>query len=143
MYNMTFPCPPWAIQKNSVSFLVFSMSYCIYVALAPCSVVLYYMALISVQGPCTSAIVLNIHLLPFSCFCIQHTQSISFGSGVVMTHCIYSIFFLVAHSAMCRNLAHLLFYHPVLYLEHPSPMQTVVYCFLNLAGSSQMPHSLH
>ena len=53
------------------------------------------MMLVFVQGVYTSAIVLKIHVLPFSCFCIQYTQCISFVSGVVITHCIYSIFFLL------------------------------------------------
>ena len=101
MYNMTFPCPPWATQKNSVSFLLFSMSYCMYVALAPCSVVHYYMLLIFVQGAYMSAIVLKIHVLPFRCFCIEHTQCMSFVSGVVMTHCIYNIFFFLFLILQC------------------------------------------
>ena len=92
---------------------------------------------------CTSAIVIKIHILPFCCFCIQHTQCICHISGVVMTQCICGIFFFfVPHFAMCRNLGHL-FYHPVQYLEQPSPMQTVVYCFPNLAGPCQMLHSSH
>ena len=86
-----FPVPLGLLEK-SVSFLLFSMSYCIYVALASCSVVHYYMVLIFVQGPYISAIILKIHVLPFSHFCIQHQQCISFVSGVVMIHCIYSIF---------------------------------------------------
>ena len=56
---------------------------------------------------------------------------------------LWYLLFLVGHSAMCRNLGHLLFYHPVQYLEQPSPMQTVVYCFPNLAGPHQKLHSLH
>ena len=120
------------------------MSQCIYVALAPCSVVHYYMALIFVQGAYMSAIVLKIHVLPFSCFCIQHTQCISFVSGVVMTHCIYCIFFFFLLILQCGETLHMCCsVIPVLYLEQPSPMQTVVYCFPNLAGPSQMPHSLH
>ena len=47
------------------------------------------MALIFVQGVYMSAVVLQIHVLPFSCFCIQHRQFISFVSGVVITHCIF------------------------------------------------------
>ena len=58
-----------------------------------CCKLLY--GIIFVQGLYTSAIVLKVHVEPFSCFCIQHTQCISFISGVVMTHCIYSIFFLL------------------------------------------------
>ena len=50
--------------------------------------------------------------------------------------------FLVPDFVMCRNLGHVLFYHLVQYLEQPSPMQTVVYCFPNLAGLCQMLHSL-
>ena len=83
------------------------MSYCIYVALAPCSVVHYYMAFIFVQGAYTSAIVLKIHVLPFSCFCMQHIQCISFVSGVVMTHCIYSIFFSLLLILQCAETLHI------------------------------------
>ena len=104
---MTFPCLPWATQKNSVSFLVFSMSYCIYAALAPCSVVHYYMVLIYVLDLYTSAIALKFHVLPFSCFCIQHTQCISFVSGVVMTQCIYSISFLLLVILQCAETLHI------------------------------------
>ena len=71
------------------------MSWCINVALAPSSVVHYYMVLIFVQGAHMSAIVLKIHILPFSCFCIQHTQCISFVSGVVMTQYLLYLLFLV------------------------------------------------
>ena len=101
MYNMTVPCSLWATQKNSLSFSVFSMSYCIYVALAPCSVVHYYNALICVQIAYMSATVLKIHILPFCCFCIQHTQCISCISHVVMTHCIYGIFFFLLLILQC------------------------------------------
>ena len=100
-YNMTFPCLPWATKKNSVCFLLFSMSECIYVALAPCSVVHYYMVLIFVQGVYMFAIVLKIHVLPFSSFYIQHQQWISFVSGVVITHCIYCIFFFLLFILQC------------------------------------------
>ena len=141
MYNMTFPCPPWTTQKNSVSFLLFSMSECIYVALAPCSVVHVYIALIFVQGAYMSAIFLKFHALPFSCFCIQHRQFIFWCCH----HTLYLLYllFLIVYSVMWRNLAHVLFCHPALYLEQPSPMQTVVYCFPNLTGPGQMPHSFH
>ena len=97
----------WATKKNSISFLVFSMSHCIYVAFAPCSVVHYYMVLIFVQGPYTSATVLKIHVFPFSCFCIQHTQCISCISGVVMTHCIYQIFFFLLLILQCAETLHI------------------------------------
>ena len=144
MYNMTFACPPWATQKNSLSFLLFSMSYCFYLALAPCSVVHYYTTLIFVQGADMSAIVLKIHVLPFSCFSIQHQQCISFFFCCSHdTLYLLYLLFLGAYSAMWRNLGHVLFSHPALYLEQPSPMQTVVYCFPNLAGPNRMPHSLH
>ena len=87
-----FPVPPWTTQKNSVSFLLFSMSLCIYVALAPHSIVHYYMMLFCVQGVYIFAIFLKIHVLCFNYFCIQHWQFISFVSGVVISHCIYCIF---------------------------------------------------
>ena len=83
------------------------MSYCIYVALAPCSVVHYYMVMIFVQGGYMSTIVLKIHVLPFSCFCIQHTQCLSFVSGVVMTQCIYSIFFFLFLILQCGETLHM------------------------------------
>ena len=100
------------------------------------------MALIFVQGPYMSAVVLKIHVLPFSCFCIQHQQFICFVSGVVITHCIYCIFFFLLFILQCGETLHVLFCHPALYLEQPSPMQTVISCFLNLAGPSQMLQSL-
>ena len=77
------------------------MSYCIYVALAPCSIVHNHMALICVQVVYMSAIVLKIHILPFCCFCIQHTQFISCISGVAMTLCIYGIFFFLLLILQC------------------------------------------
>ena len=49
----------------------------------------------------------EIHVLPFSCFCIQHTQCISFVSGVVMTHCIYSIFFFLLLILQCVQTLHM------------------------------------
>ena len=98
-----FSLSPWATQKNSVSSLVYSMPYCIYVALAPCSVVHYYMVLIFVQGAYMPAIVLKNHVLPFSWFCIQHTQCISSVSGVVMIHFIYSIFFFLLLILQCAE----------------------------------------
>ena len=61
---MIFPCPSRPLRKNSVSFLVFSMSHCIYVA----SVAHYYYGHRSLFKVCTSLIVLKIHVLPFSCF---------------------------------------------------------------------------
>ena len=102
-----FPCPPWATQKNSVSFLSVSISYCIYVALAPCSVVQYYMVFTFGQGAYMSAIVLKTHVLPFSCFCMQHTQCICCISGVVMIHCIYSIFFFLLLILQCAETLHI------------------------------------
>ena len=78
-----------------------------YVAPEPCSVVHYYMVLIFVQGLYTSAIVLKINVLPFSCFCIQHTQCISFISGVVKTHCINSIFFFLLLILQCEETLHI------------------------------------
>ena len=73
MYNMTFACTPWTTEKYSVSFFLFFMSYCIYVTLAPCSIVQYYMALFCVQVAYMCATVMKIHILPFCCFCKQHT----------------------------------------------------------------------
>ena len=140
---MTFPCPHWATQKNSVSFLVFSMSHCIYVALAPCFVVHYNMVLICVQDLYMSAIVLKIHVLPYSCFCIQHTQCISCISGVVMTNFIYGIFFFLLLILKCAQ--------PCTFVV---PSSCVIFVatishadcgilFPNLAGPSQMLHSIH
>ena len=83
------------------------MSHCTYVALLPCSIVHYYMALIFVQGPYMSAVVLKIHILPFSYFCIQHTQCICCISGLVMTHCIYGIFFFLLLIRQCAETLHI------------------------------------
>ena len=130
------------LEKFCILF-AFSMSYCIYVTLAPCSIVHDYLALICVQVVYMCAIVLKIHILPSCCFYIQHTQCICCIFCIVMTQYLWCLVFLVPDFVMCRHLGCLLCYHPVQYLEHLSPLQTVVYCFPNLAGPHQMLHSLH
>ena len=99
--TLLLPVPPGSLRKILYSFWFFFMFYCIYEALAPCSVVHYYMALISVQVAYMSTIVLKIHILPFCPFCMQHTHCISCISGVVMTHCIYGIFFFLLLILQC------------------------------------------
>ena len=122
---MTFACTPWPTEKYSLSFLVLSMSYCTYVTLAPCSIVHHYMALLCIQVLYMCAIVVQIHILLFCCFCI---------SGVVMNFLHVWCLLLCLDFVLWRNLWHLLYYHHVQYLEQPSPMQIVVYCVLNLVG---------
>ena len=81
-----------------------------------------------------------IHVLPF-----LHTAYTIYLLYIWCCHDslhLWHLLFLVSHSTMCRNFGHFLFYHPVQYLEQPSPMQTVVYCFPNLAVPCQMLHSL-
>ena len=71
-------------------------------------------------------------------------ENVSLLFLVLSSHTVsIALLFLFAHSALWRNLANMLFCHPVLYLEQSSPMQTVVYCVPNLAGPHQMPHGLH
>ena len=70
-YNMTFPCPTWATKKNSVSFLH------------------YYMALIFIQGPYMSAIVLKIHVL-FSKSCRSKSNATQSSLNLFAFSCIIS-----------------------------------------------------
>ena len=73
------PIPPGSLRKTIYSFLVFSVSYCIYIVPAPCSIVHYYMALICVLVTYMYAIVLKIHILPFCCFAYNiHNLSLVF-----------------------------------------------------------------
>ena len=144
MYNMTFSCSTGATYKNSVSCLFFSMSYCIYVTLTPCSIIHYYMVLICVQVMYMCAIVMKIHILSFCCFCIQTyiVYLLYFWCCHDSVYLLYLLFF-VHDFVMCRHLGHLLLCYLVQCLEQPSPMQTVVCCFLNLGGLCQMLHILH
>ena len=101
------------------------------------------MALIFVQVAYMSAIVLKIHVLPFSYFCLQNQQCICFVSGVVITSVSIVSSFSCCLFCNVEKPWTCVVCHPVQYLEQPSPMQTVVYCFPNLAGPYQIPHSLH
>ena len=91
-----------------------------------------------------------------SCTYVCNSHENSYPAFLLLLHTTYTVYllyfwcghdslylflFLVPDFVMCRNLGHLLFYHFVQCLEQLSPMQTVVYCFLNLAGLCQMLHS--
>ena len=95
-----------------------------------------------------------------SCIYVCNSHENSYPAFLVLLHTTYIVYllylwcfhdsvflwhllFLVADFVMCRNLVHVLFYHLVQYLEQPSPMQTVVYCFPNFAGLCEMIHSLN
>ena len=90
--------------------------------------------------------------------CNSHENSyLAFLLLLHTTYIVYLLYFWCCHNSlhvwylllllpdfvMCRNLWHLLFYHLVQYMEQPSTMQTVVYCFLNVVCLCQMLHSLH
>ena len=95
-----------------------------------------------------------------SCLYVCNSHKNSYPACLLLLHTTYIVYllyfwcchdslhlwyliFLVSYFVMYRNLGHLLFYHLVQYLEQTSPMQTVVYCFPNLAGLCQMLHSCH
>ena len=88
------------LEKLCILFVFFHVLLH-YVTVTPCSIIHYYMVLICVQVMYTCAIVMKIHILPFCCFCIQHTQCICCIFGVVMTQCISCIFFSLFMILLC------------------------------------------
>ena len=104
MYNMTFPCPPWATQKNSVSFLFFS-----HVSLHSCSsctmfccTLLYGIDLCSrCAHVCNSPE--NSSLASLLLLHTTYTMYLLYNWCCHDTLHLWYLLFLVAHSAMCTK----------------------------------------